>query len=117
MVAALRSALSTHANLFLEILALRHQLGVLARSDRRFRRSDRLLWLCLRRLWPTWREALCWSSRPRSAVGIVKGSVDAGGARDGGRDDHASMHNFEASLRAWPRRTVSGALRGSTASC
>ena len=58
MVAALRSALSTHANLFLEILALRHQLGVLARSDRRFRRSDRLLWLCLRRLWPRWREAL-----------------------------------------------------------
>ena len=58
MVAALRSALSTHADIFLEILALRHQLGVLARSDRRFRRSDRLLWLCLRRLWPRWREAL-----------------------------------------------------------
>ena len=58
MVAALQSALSTHANLFLEILALRHQLDVLARSDRRFRRSDRLLWLCLRRLWPRWREAL-----------------------------------------------------------
>jgi hypothetical protein len=39
----------------------------------------------------------CWSSRPRSPVGIVKGSVDAGGvARGGGRDDHASIHNFEA---------------------
>jgi hypothetical protein len=58
MVAALRSALSTRANRFLEILALRHQLGVLARSDRRFRPSDRLLWLCLRRLWPSWMEAV-----------------------------------------------------------
>src|SRR6266849_9253042 len=57
-VAALRSALSTRGNLLLEILALRHQLGVLARSDRRFRPSDRLLWVCLRRLWPRWRDAL-----------------------------------------------------------
>jgi hypothetical protein len=34
-VAALRSALSTRANLLLEILALRHQLGVLARRVRK----------------------------------------------------------------------------------
>ena|ERR1700736_6168338 len=39
-VAALRSALSAHRDLLLESLALRHQLGVLARSDRRFRPSD-----------------------------------------------------------------------------
>ncbi len=57
-VAALRSALSTRGNLLLELLAVRHQLGVLARSDRRFRPSDRLLWVCLRRVWPRWREAL-----------------------------------------------------------
>ncbi len=57
-VAALRSALSTRGNLLLELLALRHQLGILARSDRRFRPSDRLLWVCLRRFWPRWREAL-----------------------------------------------------------
>src|ERR1700674_3002463 len=57
-VAALRSALATRRDLLLEILALRHQLGVLGRSDRRFRPSDRLLWVCLRRLWPRWREAL-----------------------------------------------------------
>ena len=30
---------------------LRHQLAVLARSNRRFRPSDRLLWLILRRVW------------------------------------------------------------------
>jgi putative transposase len=57
-VAAVRLALSTRRELLLESLALRHQLGVLARSNRRFRASDRLLWLLLRRLWPRWREAL-----------------------------------------------------------
>ncbi len=56
-VAALRSALSTRRDLLLETLALRHQLGILARSDRRFRPPDRLLWLILRRLWPRWRQA------------------------------------------------------------
>jgi homeodomain-containing protein len=57
-VDALRAALLTRRDLLLECLALRHQLGVLARSDRRFRPSDRLFWLCLRRWWPRWREAL-----------------------------------------------------------
>jgi hypothetical protein len=60
----------------------------------------------------------CWSNRPRSPVGIVEGSVDAGGvARVGARDDHASIYSFEASLGAWQRRTASGGLRASTASC
>src|SRR4029453_849191 len=58
MVAAIRLALSTRRDLVLEILALRHQLHVLVRSNRRFRPSDRLLWLVLRQLWPRWREAL-----------------------------------------------------------
>ncbi len=58
----------------------------------------------------------CWSSRPQSPAGIVKGSADAGGVVHGGRDGHASTWNFETSLRAWPRTTVSGALRASTAS-
>ena len=58
MVAALRSALFTRLDVFCEILALRHQLGVLARSDRRFRAPDRLLRICLQRFWPRWRDAL-----------------------------------------------------------
>jgi hypothetical protein len=45
-------------NVFRGSSALRHQLGVLSRSNRRFRTSDRLFWLCLRRAWPRWREAL-----------------------------------------------------------
>src|SRR5437867_865717 len=56
--AAVRSARATRRDLLLETLALRQQLGVLARSNRRFRPSDRLLWLFLRWLWPRWREAL-----------------------------------------------------------
>jgi Homeodomain-like domain len=57
-VAAIRFALATRRDLLLECLALRHQLGVLGRSNRRFRPSDRLLWLILRRVWSRWRDAL-----------------------------------------------------------
>jgi hypothetical protein len=57
-VATLSSALAARRYLVLEYLALRHQLGVLARSDRRFRPSDRLFWLCLHRGWPRWKDAL-----------------------------------------------------------
>ena len=54
----IRAALNARRDLILEMVALRHQLGVLARSDRRFRPGDRLFWLCLRRLWHRWKEAL-----------------------------------------------------------
>ena len=57
-IAALGTALSVRRDLLLEILALRHQLTVLSRSDRRYRRADRLLWLCLRQWWPGWKQAL-----------------------------------------------------------
>jgi Homeodomain-like domain len=57
-VGAIQFASSTRRDLLLECLALRHQLGVLARTNRRFRPSERLLWLILRRVWPGWRDAL-----------------------------------------------------------
>jgi hypothetical protein len=57
-VTAIQLTLSARRDLLLEMLALRHQVAVLARSNRRFRPSDRLLWLILRRLWPQWRVAL-----------------------------------------------------------
>jgi hypothetical protein len=56
--AAVGSARATRRDLLLETLALRHQLGVLARSNRRFRPADRLLWLFLAWFWPRWRETL-----------------------------------------------------------
>jgi hypothetical protein len=40
------------------MVALRHQLAVLGRSNRRFRPSDRLFWVCLRRWWSRWKDGL-----------------------------------------------------------
>jgi hypothetical protein len=57
-VTAIRLALAARRDLLLEMLALHHQLAVLARSNRRFRTADRLLWLFLRRMWPQWHDAL-----------------------------------------------------------
>ncbi len=60
LLTALIRALKSRRYLVLENLALRHQLAVLAASDRRprFRLADRLVWTCLRRLWDNWRGSL-----------------------------------------------------------
>jgi hypothetical protein len=61
LLAGLTSTLRTRASLQVEILALRHQLSVLQRGNRRrlrLRASDRLLWVFLSRLWPEWRKSL-----------------------------------------------------------
>jgi putative transposase len=44
----------------LEIIALRQQVAVLKRKDRRpvLNRPDRLFWIALRMLWPRWSEIL-----------------------------------------------------------
>jgi len=42
-VSALLAAMSTRRDLLLEMVALRHQLAVLGRSNRRFRLSDRVM--------------------------------------------------------------------------
>jgi hypothetical protein len=57
----LRSWFQTRAALQLEILALRHQINVLRRSQRgrvRLTEVDRLLWAGLLHLWSGWRSAL-----------------------------------------------------------
>ena len=59
--AALGCTLRTRTSLQLEILALRHQLIVLQRSNKkqlRLRASDRILWIFLSRFWPKWRNCL-----------------------------------------------------------
>jgi hypothetical protein len=100
-VGALRSTLAERRDLILEYLALRHQLGVLARSGRRFRPSDRLFWLCLRRWWPRWKDALMPVKPALSAAGVVKGSLDAGAAaRAAGPEGRASIPNFSPSFGA-----------------
>jgi len=54
------SALKSQGNLALENVALRHQLMVLQRQSGRPRLKDRdrLIWMCLRRLWHGWHGAL-----------------------------------------------------------
>src|SRR5213082_1982281 len=61
LLPTLSSILRSRAALQLENLALRHQIGVLQRSARRrpkLTSRDRLLWMCLSRLWSDWRSAL-----------------------------------------------------------
>jgi hypothetical protein len=59
---SLRNCFRTRAALQAEILALRHQLLVLQRSNRgrklRLSWADRVLWVWLSRLWNDWRSAL-----------------------------------------------------------
>lgn len=58
---SIRSWFRTRAALQVEVLALRHQLTVLKRSQRgrlRWHSADRLLWVWLSRFWSNWRSAL-----------------------------------------------------------
>lgn len=59
---SVRQAFRSRAALHAEILALRHQLLVLQRTNRgrklHLNHSDRLLWVALSRLWDEWRSAL-----------------------------------------------------------
>src|SRR5580700_4439471 len=60
LLATLSSIFRSRAALQLENLALRHQIGVLQRSAAKRRKltsGDRLLWICLSRLWSDWRAA------------------------------------------------------------
>ena len=60
-LATLSSILRSRGALELEILALRHQIGVLQRSAvkrPKLTTGDRLLWICLSRLWRNWRSTL-----------------------------------------------------------
>ena len=63
------STLHTRASMQIEILALRHQLGVYQRSVRRprVRPTDRILWAWLSRIWSGWRQAL-FIVQPRTVI-------------------------------------------------
>jgi len=71
MLTGLTSTLRTRALLQVEILALRHQLAVLHRGNRRRLRlcaSDRVLWVILLRFRPDWRKALMFV-KPDTVIG------------------------------------------------
>ena|SRR5262249_9559251 len=100
-VGALRAALSARRDLLLEYLALRHQVAVLSRSDRRFRAGDRLLWLCLRRLWPGWRQALV-LVQPATVVRWRREGLHRCWSRRSGR--RAGRPRIDSEVRALIRR-------------
>jgi hypothetical protein len=61
LLVLLRSLIRSRVDLQLENLALRHQLGVLQRSQKKRRKitaMDRLFWASLSRIWRDWRSAL-----------------------------------------------------------
>jgi putative transposase len=61
LLAILSSLFRSRANLQLENLALRHQIGVLRKSARKrpkLTSGDRLFWVWLSRVWSDWRSAL-----------------------------------------------------------
>jgi putative transposase len=60
LIASLRSLLRDQRELALENLALRQQLAILARTHphRRLRKTDRLFWVWLSRMWANWRKSL-----------------------------------------------------------
>src|SRR6059058_2335954 len=61
LLATLSSIFRSRAALGLENLALRHHSGVLRRSARKrpkLTSGDRLLWICLSRLWRDWLSAM-----------------------------------------------------------
>jgi hypothetical protein len=69
-VRSLALSFRSRAALQLEILALRHQLGVLQGSVKRpkLTSADRLLWVWLCRIWSDWRSALI-IVRPDTVIG------------------------------------------------
>ena len=92
---AVQSARATRRDLLLEILALRHQLGVLARSKRRFRQLTVCCGCFYGGCGPGGGKHLCWYSQPLSIVGIAKASVEAGAFARDVVEDHASMDSVE----------------------
>src|SRR5215203_4528762 len=113
---AIRLALATRRDLLFEVLALRHQLAVLTRSNRRFGASDRLLWLFLRSLWPRWKDAL----RLVQPATVDRWHRDRFSRRWWRRARRSGRPRIDSQVRDLIARladeTVSGALRGFTAS-
>ena len=95
LLTSLSSTWQTRAALQVEILALRHQIGVLQRSSRtrpRLRATDRLFWVVLARVWVDWRAALV-IVKPETVIGWHrKASVCSGRGKDAsaGRADRPS---------------------------
>src|SRR5229473_3059576 len=88
--AVLSSVFCNHVALQVEILALRHQIGVLQRSARKrpkLSAADRFLWAWLSGVWSDWRSVLvivkpeCVNRKPHRCSKYVNKLRVSGGAR------------------------------------
>ena len=95
VVSLLSFRLRSRAALKIEVVALRHQLGVLRRqrpSRVRLLSADRFLWVWLYRIWPPSFNAIVLVN-PETVVGGTagaSGSIGGGGGGGGGARDHAT---------------------------
>jgi hypothetical protein len=90
--AFLRALLGRSTAVTLENIALRHQLVGLQRSSSRprLRRQDRILWVCLSRLWASWRSSLLIVQPATVVAGTAKALASTGaGSPD---DAHRAVH-------------------------
>jgi hypothetical protein len=85
MLSSLLAGLRTQAATQAEILALRHQLIVLQRTQKKKRlilhAADRWLWVWLSRVWLDWRSALVIVKPATVSPGIDKASAGIGAGR------------------------------------
>ncbi len=60
IASVIRAFVRDRADLAAEIIALRHQVGILQHSAKRpkLRRRDRIFWVWLSKVWANWRSAL-----------------------------------------------------------
>jgi hypothetical protein len=101
------------AALQLENLALRHQIGVLQRSAAKrpkLTSGDRLLWICLPRLWRDWRSALAIVKPETVIAGIVPAFACSGPRRCGmaNRDDLSFPVSPRVDPQDVPRESILG---------
>jgi hypothetical protein len=91
---AIRLALAARRDLLREVLALHHQLAVLARSNRRFRAPDASAVAVLAQGVAAMARCAAAGSAATGAAGIAIGSIGVGGGVRGVRGDHASIRRF-----------------------
>jgi hypothetical protein len=105
----------------LEILALRHQLGVLQRSVKRpkLTAADRFLWACLSAVWEDWQLSAA-IMKPTTVIGWYRqgfGLFWTWKMRRGRPGRSAVPEDVRTLIRAMSRDNFSGAHRGFTANC
>jgi hypothetical protein len=106
-------------NLAAENIALRHQLAVMKRTNKRpkIRMTDRLFRVLLSRIWTGWRESLV-NAKPDTVVRWHrKGFKLFGNSNPRGREGPALIVKSASLSGKWPKPIRTGARSGFTGNC